>query len=101
MVDGAVGGEAVDVVFSFWIPDAGALGACEDDGEGVVVVRCVLVLGFNCGGGGCGVVFGFNGGGGGRLESWGGRFESAATVVGASVCVRCHDCCITSSCIFN
>lgn len=45
LVDGAVGREEVEVVLALGVPDVDALGARKDDGEGVVVVGGVLVLG--------------------------------------------------------
>lgn len=47
LVDGAVGGEKVHVLVALWVPNIDALGLGEDDGEGVVVVRGILVFGGN------------------------------------------------------
>lgn len=67
LVDGAVGGEEVEVVAPFGVPDVAARGAGEDDGEGGVVVGCVGVFCCDgcCGGGGVVGVGWFGGGGGG------------------------------------
>ena len=56
LVDSAVGREEVDVVLALGVPDIDALGAGEDDGEGVLVVGGVLILGSNGALGGRGVV---------------------------------------------
>ena len=61
LVDGAVGGEEVEVVTVLRIPDADTLGAGEDDGQGVVVVGGELGLGCDSGGGGGGVEAGIGG----------------------------------------
>ncbi len=47
LVDGAVGGQEVEVVLALGVPDVDALGAGEDDGQRVVVVGGELVLGGN------------------------------------------------------
>lgn len=63
LVDGAVGGQEVEVLAALGVPDVDALGAGEDDGQRVVVVGGVLVLGRNGAGGGRGVVVGGRGSG--------------------------------------
>lgn len=49
LVDGGVGGEEVEIVATFGIPDGGSLGAGKDDGEWVVVVSGIVVLGGDSG----------------------------------------------------
>ena len=50
LVDGAVGGQAVDVVLSLRVPDARALCAGKDYGQRVVIVCSVFAFRFNCAG---------------------------------------------------
>ena len=45
LVDGTVGREEIEVVLALGIPHVYTLGPSEDDGQRVVVVGCVLVLG--------------------------------------------------------
>lgn len=45
LVDSTVGREKIEVVLALGIPHVDPLGPCEDDGQRVVVVCCVLVLG--------------------------------------------------------
>lgn len=55
LVDGAVGGQEVEVLLALGIPDVDALGLGEDYGQRVVVVGSELVLGGDGSIGGCGV----------------------------------------------
>ena len=84
LIDGAVGGEEVEVVLALRIPDIDALGTGEDDGQRVVVVGGILILGSDgavCGrgvvsrvagvGGGWRGVVGVGGHGGWLLCAWG------------------------------
>lgn len=47
LVDGAVGRQKVEIVLALGVPDVAALGLAEDDGQRVVVVGGVLVLGLD------------------------------------------------------
>jgi hypothetical protein len=47
LVDGGVGGEAVEVAFAVDVGDPGAAGALDDDVEGMVVVGAVEVFEFD------------------------------------------------------
>lgn len=78
LVDGAVGGEEVEVVAALGIPDVDALGTGKNDGQRVVVVGGVLVLGGDGAVGGGGVVAGVVG-----ERGIGGRS-------GGAISVGCH-----------
>ncbi len=44
LVDGRVGAEEVEVLFALDIPDIDPFSACEDDGDGVIVERTILLF---------------------------------------------------------
>lgn len=58
LVDGGVGGQKVEIVLAFRIPDGGSLGTREDDGERMVVVGSEVMFLLNGLVGGRGVVAG-------------------------------------------
>lgn len=48
LVHGRIGGEKVEILLTLRVPDRRTRSAGEDDGERVIVVGCIRVLGVDC-----------------------------------------------------